>query len=190
MTLKKDGIQTRKRKSKKDKSPKTMDGTLLGKNHRTHLDSRRQFTHSFCSRSRTLVAESLRSSCLFIRTSPSIESRSLLATAGTVHPSGFHQLQQWLHTGQSPLLLRHVKSASSFLQQLLRAIAAYQTAHVAIRLSPPPPPSSATAAVASAPCPSASVTATTANSTIPLLSGSFDILHENQTRNAAVVRRQ
>ncbi|CAF0734361.1 unnamed protein product [Adineta steineri] len=34
LTLKKDGIQTRKRKSKKDKSPKTIDVTLLNKNSR------------------------------------------------------------------------------------------------------------------------------------------------------------
>lgn len=37
MTLKKDGIQTRKRKSKKDKSPKTMEVGLLNKNNRKFI---------------------------------------------------------------------------------------------------------------------------------------------------------
>ena len=38
MTLKKDGIQTRKRKSKKDKSSKTIDVALLGKNGRKYFN--------------------------------------------------------------------------------------------------------------------------------------------------------
>ncbi len=75
MTLKKDGIQTRKRKSKKDKSPKIIDVTHLNKNSRI-------FSLSFLF---------IKLVCIFLgRTSPTISEAA--ACSSEHHQQSIKQL--------------------------------------------------------------------------------------------------